>query len=120
MFNDSSNDSLIARPRRLRQSPAVRAMFQETDLRLDDLVYPIFIEEEISDFKAIASMPGVARIPECHLPAEIERIASAGIRSVMVFGISHHTDACGSDTWSDNGLVARMNRTIKKLFLKWS
>ncbi len=36
------------------------------------------------------------RIPEKY-GAEIERIANAGIRSVMTFGISHHTDATGSD-----------------------
>ncbi len=37
------------------------------------------------------------RIPEKHLAREIERIANAGIRSVMTFGISHHTDETGSD-----------------------
>ena len=88
---------LIARPRRLRKSPALRAMFEETTLTLNDLVLPIFVEEEIDDYKAIDAMPGVMRIPEKHLAREIERIANAGIRSVMTFGISHHTDATGSD-----------------------
>ena len=58
-------------------------------------------------------MPGVMRIPEKYLAREIERIANAGIRSVMTFGISHHTDATGSDTWNENGLVARMSRICK-------
>ncbi|MDU4267976.1 MAG: porphobilinogen synthase, partial [Enterobacter hormaechei] len=44
---------LIARPRRLRKSPALRAMFEETTLTLNDLVLPIFVEEEIDDYKAI-------------------------------------------------------------------
>lgn len=57
---------------------------------------PIFVEEEIDDYKAIEAMPGVMRIPEKYLAREIERIANAGIRSVMTFGISHHTDATGS------------------------
>ncbi|MCP5756897.1 porphobilinogen synthase, partial [Klebsiella pneumoniae] len=56
----------------------------------------------------------VMRIPEKHLAREIERIANAGIRSVMTFGISHHTDATGSDTWNENGLVARMTRIAKQ------
>lgn len=56
------------------------------------------VEEEIDDYKAIEAMPGVMRIPEKYLAREIERIANAGIRSVMTFGISHHTDATGSDT----------------------
>jgi porphobilinogen synthase len=55
---------LIARPRRLRKSPALRAMFEETTLTLNDLVLPIFVEEEIDDYKAIEAMPGVMRIPE--------------------------------------------------------
>src|SRR5690606_20053782 len=109
-----SDFSLISRPRRLRQSPALRAMFEETTLTLNDLVLPIFVEEEIDDYKAIAAMPGVMRIPEKYLAREIERIASAGIRSVMTFGISHHTDATGSDAWKEDGLVARMSRICKE------
>jgi porphobilinogen synthase len=105
---------LIARPRRLRKSPALRAMFEETTLTLNDLVLPIFVEEEIDDYKAIDAMPGVMRIPEKHLAREIERIANAGIRSVMTFGISHHTDATGSDAWKEDGLVARMSRICKE------
>jgi porphobilinogen synthase len=104
---------LITRPRRLRQSAALRAMFEETTLSLNDLVLPIFVEEEIDDYKAIEAMPGVMRIPEKYLAREIERIANAGIRSVMTFGISHHTDATGSDAWNENGLVARMSRICK-------
>jgi porphobilinogen synthase len=104
---------LITRPRRLRKSASLRAMFEETTLSLNDLVLPIFVEEEIDDYKAISAMPGVMRIPEKHLAREIERIARAGIRSVMTFGISHHTDATGSDAWQENGLVARMSRIAK-------
>jgi porphobilinogen synthase len=81
---------------------------------LNDLVLPIFVEEEIDDYKAIDAMPGVMRIPEKHLAREIERIANAGIRSVMTFGISHHTDATGSDAWKEDGLVARMSRICKE------
>ena len=105
---------LIQRPRRLRKSPALRAMFEETTLSLNDLVLPIFVEEELDDYKAIEAMPGVMRIPEKHLAREIERIANAGIRSVMTFGISHHTDDTGSDAWKEDGLVARMSRICKQ------
>ncbi len=105
---------LIHRPRRLRKSAALRAMFEETTLSLNDLVLPIFVEEELDDYKAIDAMPGVMRIPEKQLAREIERIANAGIRSVMTFGISHHTDDTGSDTWKEDGLVARMSRICKQ------
>ena len=106
--------SLIQRPRRLRKNSMMRDLFQETNLTINDLVYPIFIEEEIAEYKPISSMPGITRIPESRLEFEIERIAKAGIRAVMCFGVSHHLDAIGSDTWNEDGLVARMNRSIKK------
>ncbi|NDJ58715.1 porphobilinogen synthase [Enterobacteriaceae bacterium 4M9] len=109
-----SDFSLINRPRRLRQSGAMRAMFEETSLSLNDLVLPIFVEEGLDDYVPIEAMPGVMRIPEKRLAHEIERIAKAGIRSIMTFGISHHTDETGSDTWNENGLVARMSRIAKQ------
>lgn len=88
-----------ARPRRLRRNASLRSLFQETELTLNDLVLPIFVEEEIDDFVPIKSMPGVVRIPESKLAGEIERYARAGIKSVMTFGVSHHLDNDGSDTW---------------------
>lgn len=103
----------VSRPRRLRRTPALRALFQETEVRLSDLVLPIFVEEEVSDYVPVSVMPGVVRIPEARLAFEIERYAKAGIQSVMTFGISHHLDDTGSDTWQENGLVARMARICK-------
>ncbi|MDR3432130.1 MAG: porphobilinogen synthase [Rouxiella aceris] len=108
-----SNQFPSLRPRRLRQSDSLRALFQETTFSVNDLVLPIFVEEETSEYAVIETMPGVLRIPESKLAYEIERYAKAGIRSVMTFGISHHMDATGSDTWNENGLVARMARICK-------
>ncbi|TDV56713.1 porphobilinogen synthase [Pseudomonas graminis] len=102
-----------ARPRRLRSNENFRTLFQESEFTLNDLVLPIFVEEEIDDFVPINSMPGVQRIPESKLAQEVERYARAGIKSVMTFGVSHHLDATGSDTWQENGLVSRISRTIK-------
>ncbi len=109
-----SDFSLVHRPRRLRKSSALRALFQETSLTLNDLALPIFVEEGADDYQPIKAMPGVMRIPEKRLAYEIERIANAGVRAVMTFGISHHTDATGSDAWQENGLVARMSRICKQ------
>ncbi|AXM95043.1 porphobilinogen synthase [Pseudomonas plecoglossicida] len=108
-----SNRFPSVRPRRLRQNESLRTIFQETEFRLEDLILPIFVEEGIDDFVPITSMPGVNRIPEKRLAEEIERYARAGIKSVMTFGVSHNLDATGSDTWNENGLVARMARICK-------
>ncbi|AGN78942.1 porphobilinogen synthase [Pseudomonas sp. GD03651] len=108
-----SNQFPSVRPRRLRQNESLRTIFQETEFRLEDLILPIFVEEGIDDFVPITSMPGVNRIPEKLLAREIECYARAGIKSVMTFGVSHNLDATGSDTWNENGLVARMSRICK-------
>ncbi|GAA0505547.1 porphobilinogen synthase [Tatumella terrea] len=109
-----SDFSIVQRPRRLRKNASVRELFKETSLSLNDLVLPIFVEEGLDDYQAINAMPGVVRIPEKRLAYEIERIANAGIRSVMTFGISHHLDDTGSDSWAENGLVSRMSRICKE------
>ncbi len=90
----------------------LRCVFEETTLSLNDPVLPIFVEEEIDDYKAIEAMPGVMRIPEKYLAREIERIANAGIRSVMtlVFLI---TPMPPQRYRNENGLVARMSRICK-------
>jgi porphobilinogen synthase len=107
------NNFPFVRPRRLRKSASLRAMFQETDWSVNDLILPIFVEEEIRDFVEIPYMPGVMRIPELKLAGEIELRARAGIRAVMTFGVSHKKDNVGSDTWDENGLVARITRICK-------
>ena len=101
------------RHRRLRRTPALRALIRETRLHAEDLILPLFIEEGIDEPVPIHEMPGVSRIPERHLAREIEAIARDGVRSVILFGISHHKDATGSDTLAAEGLMARMTRIAK-------
>ncbi len=102
------------RMRRLRRTAALRSMVRETQVTVDDLILPIFIEENISEPVAIESMPGVVRYPESQLAEVVQRAASKGIKAVILFGVSHHKDACGSDTWNEEGLMARMIRTAKQ------
>ncbi|MEI9597980.1 porphobilinogen synthase [Moellerella wisconsensis] len=109
-----NNQPSIQRLRRLRQTKTFREIFQETSLSLNDLCLPIFVEEGLDEYQPIESMPGVMRIPEKRLPYEIERIAKAGIKSIMTFGVSHHLDETGSDAWQENGLVSRMSRIAKQ------
>jgi len=103
----------FSRHRRLRRSSTLREIFTETELSLNDLVLPIFVDESATDFVPIKSMPGVFRIPESRLESESERYARAGIRSVITFAISRHKDDVGTDTWQQGGLVARMASRIK-------
>ena len=102
-----------ARLRRLRANPTLRDMMRETSVTLDDLIYPIFVEEELDDYAPVESMPGINRIPEKKLGAAIKEIRAAGIKAVMTFGVSHYKDETGSDSWNENGLLARMTKRAK-------
>jgi porphobilinogen synthase len=103
----------LTRLRRLRANQALRDLVQETSVTTNDLIYPIFVEEELDDFAPVESMPGVYRIPERKLAGAVKEIAAAGIKSIMMFGVSHHKDADGSDSWQENGLLARMLKRAK-------
>jgi porphobilinogen synthase len=103
----------ITRLRRLRTSPTMRDLFQEQRLSINDLIYPIFVEEDLDDFAPVESMPGIWRIPERKLDAAIKEIASVGVKAVMTFGVSHHKDATGSDAMKRDGLMARMVKRAK-------
>jgi porphobilinogen synthase len=101
------------RLRRLRSTQVMRDLLQEHTLSVNDLIYPIFVEEQLDDFAPVDSMPGVFRIPERKLEGAIKEIAASGIKAVMTFGVSHHKDATGSDALKRDGLMARMVKRAK-------
>ena len=101
------------RLRRLRKTPVLRDLVRENSVTMNDLILPIFVEEGIDAPLPISSMPGVDRIPEKHLGAEIKAIAADGVKAVMLFGVSHHKDATGSDSWKVDGLLSRMIKRAK-------
>lgn len=105
---------LPLRMRRLRRSAGLRALVRENHISVDDLILPLFVEEGIDDRVPIASMPGVFRYPEHGLAEQVKLAWQAGIRAIILFGVSHHKDAIGSDTWSDDGLMVRMIRIAKE------
>ncbi|MDJ0775678.1 MAG: porphobilinogen synthase, partial [Mastigocoleus sp. MO_167.B18] len=59
--SESDAQVLIQRPRRLRRTPALRRMVQETQLTVDDLIYPMFVMEGEDQKVEISSMPGCYR-----------------------------------------------------------
>lgn len=102
------------RLRRLRQTPALRTLLAAPLIEQRQLIYPIFVEEEVTEAQPIASMPGISRIPERELAREAKAIAQSGVGAVMLFGVSHHKDDHGGDSLKADGLLARMIRTIKE------
>ncbi len=101
------------RGRRLRRTPAIRAMVAETHLSAAQLVAPLFIVEGASRKTPIASMPGHYRLSVELAAREAADLAALGVGAVILFGIPNEKDAQGSGSWDDEGPVARAIRAIK-------
>jgi len=103
------------RMRRLRRTPALRALRRETRLSADDFIYPLFVVERGDQAGPVSSMPGVSRLRIDDLDREVEGILSAGLRSVLLFGLPGSKDATGSTGCDDDNVVSQAAARIKKL-----
>ena len=99
------------RGRRLRKSETMRAMVRENEVRVEDLIYPLFVTA--GEMKAIESMPGIAQYPVERLGEEMDRVVAAGVKAVLLFGIPAVKDAVGSGAYDPEGTVPRAIRFIK-------
>lgn len=103
------------RPRRLRQSAALRSLFSETNVEPRNLVLPIFVREGNQIKEQIDSMPGIFRLsPDENLEREILEIQSLGIGGIIVFGLPKIKDPFGSEAYNVNGVVQQAVRRIKQ------
>lgn len=107
--------SLISRPRRLRYNSVLRDMVKETRLHLDNFIMPLFIKHGKNLKIQISSMPEQFQFSIDNLEAEIKEIVNLGIKSVILFGVPEKKDAIGSDSLSDEGIIAQAIKQIKKL-----
>lgn len=104
---------LIHRPRRLRKNPAIRSLVRETSISPSDFIYPVFVDETITEAVPVKSMPGVSRIPLGDVGKITRECASLGIPGIILFGIPAEKDATGSGGWDANGIVQRAIREAK-------
>jgi porphobilinogen synthase len=95
----------IARPRRLRRTPAMRDLVAETELRVTDLVAPLFVREGIAEPQPISSLPGVVQHTVESLRKDVAELADLGVRAVMLFGVPAVKDDVGSGAFHPNGIV---------------
>ncbi len=104
------------RGRRLRQSQALRNMIADITLAVEDLVYPLFIEEDLEGKSPIKSMKGIYRLGESELLKEVEECISLGIKAFLLFGIPKHKDCCGTEAYNPQGIIQKSIRLLKKNF----
>src|SRR5438046_1755935 len=101
------------RHRRTRQNEKLRSLVRETHLAIDQLIYPLFIAEDISEPHEVSSMPGINQWPLANLGREAERIASLGIPAVLLFGIPREKDEVGSQAYDSQGIIQQAIRRLK-------
>ena len=104
---------LTKRPRRLRRSEAVRSLVRETSVRVDDLIYPMFVTEGEKTREPIDSMPGQYRFTVDELVAECRELWDLGIPAVNLFGYSTEKDDMATKSYDPEGLLQRAVRGIK-------
>nr|WP_210508150.1 porphobilinogen synthase [Naasia sp. SYSU D00057] len=93
------------RPRRLRETPAMRRLVAETRLHRAELVLPMFLREGAAAPIPISSMPGVMQHSEDSFRAALVGAAEAGIGGVMLFGVPERRDAEGSGATDPDGVL---------------
>jgi porphobilinogen synthase len=101
------------RPRRLRQSPAVRRLVGETSLEPRHLVLPVFVREGASEPVPIGSMPGVVQHTLDSLRKAAAEAAAAGIGGIMLFGVPLEKDAVGSGGTDPDGILQQGLRAVR-------
>ncbi len=102
------------RPRRLRQSEKFRRLIRETQLSVDDLIYPLFVIWGKGIKNEIPSMPGVYQFSLDNLGDEVKEINDLGIPAVILFGIPEKKDEAASGAYASNGIVQEAIRLIKE------
>jgi porphobilinogen synthase len=108
---------LAIRPRRLRRTPALRALVRETRLDPAMFVAPLFVRPGSGVREPIASMPGQARLSPDLAAEEAARLAELGVGGVILFGLPEAKDAFGSGASADDGIVQEALRRIRALEL---
>ncbi|GAB3590322.1 porphobilinogen synthase [Angustibacter peucedani] len=104
----------VQRPRRLRQSPAVRRLVSETRLHPADLVLPLFVLEGAEQPVPLQSMPGVVQHSLATLRAAAREAVELGLGGVMLFGVPQHRDAIGSGADDPDGILNVALRAVRE------
>jgi porphobilinogen synthase len=107
---------MLIRPRRLRYTPGIRRLVRETELTVNDLIYPLFIMEGENQKVAIPSMPDCYRYSLDLLLKEVVNAYNLGINAIALFPLiaEDKKDNFGRESYNPDGLVPRTVKAIKK------
>jgi porphobilinogen synthase len=104
----------LTRMRRLRKNVQIRKILRETRINPEDLIYPLYIKEELKDGQKehIDTMPGQYRYSLNDAVNEAKRLEELELSSVLLFGMPLDKDEWGSSAYDKDGII---QRTIHKL-----
>lgn len=108
---------IVQRPRRLRKSHAIRSLVQETWLRTDDFIQPIFVVEGEGEAIMIESLPGIKRLPIKQLLRECEELSALDIRAIALFPAfipDAKKNPLGSEALNANSFFLKAIRSVKE------
>lgn len=106
----------MERTRRLRMNKNLRAMVRENHVRVDELIYPVFVIEGENICEPVESMPGICQYSLDRLSEELDRVVEAGVPAVLLFGIPAHKDEVGSGAYDPQGIVPKAIRLIREQY----
>jgi len=101
------------RMRRLRTNATMRRMVRETTVRVDDLIYPLFVRAGQGLKTPIPSMTDCFHFSPDRVAEEAAEVADLGVPAVLLFGLPAQKDEKGSEAWSEDGVVQQAIRAIK-------
>ncbi|BAL92799.1 putative 5-aminolevulinic acid dehydratase [Actinoplanes missouriensis 431] len=106
------------RPRRLRRTPAIRRLVEETRIAPSELVLPVFLKEGLTEPKPISSMPGVVQHTRESLLKAAHDAVSAGVGGLMLFGVPDdaNKDETGSAGLDPEGILNVGLRDLRREF----
>lgn len=107
---------MFKRFRRLRINETLRDLTRETQVNPTDLIYPLFVREGEGIKDEVSSMPGVFQMSIDEILKECAYIRTIGLNSIILFAIPEVKDSVGSECLSENSIISRTIKAIKKEF----
>jgi len=110
------NFNIPVRPRRNRISPGIRALVRENEVKVTDLIMPLFVIDGTNQSIEIDSMPGIYRFSLDLLIKECEELYALGVQGVVIFPALDDSkkDKLASEGTNPEGLYLRTLAAVKK------
>ena len=102
------------RMRRLRGTTSIRSLLTETVVSLNDIIKPVFIVPGTNIKKEINSLPGQFQLSIDEFIIDAKKSFGLGIKALLLFGIPEYKDDTGSSSLSDDGIIQKALREVKK------